>query len=246
MAVGTVCVRLPGIGVPSGSDVVARQLSLAIESRNEPLNELPPDFVMILTTPPAEPAVLGRDAGHRHGGLLDGVLDVQVVRLTADGLVRVHAVDQIPRVVRHRAADREVAVRTRRMSGRRHQQRGRMIAIRRKQLNQLLREVRRDHRRLHQRVDLAPDDVDGFGHRRWTELRVDREHLRRGQRDGLRRPFEAAQLEGEGVDPGRQARHGVVAVVRRNRRPDTLQVRRRRVDRDPRQGEPLLVRHVAG
>src|SRR6267154_2683315 len=50
--VGTTAVRLPGTAAPAGRSVSDRQLSLLYVSRNEPLNELPPDFVMTLITPP--------------------------------------------------------------------------------------------------------------------------------------------------------------------------------------------------
>src|SRR6185369_4192895 len=52
VAVGTVCVRSPGIDAPAGSDVSARQLSLARESRKDPPKRFPPDLVTTLMTPP--------------------------------------------------------------------------------------------------------------------------------------------------------------------------------------------------
>jgi len=60
-----------------------------------------------------KPAVLGRDAADRGGGLLDGVLDEQRQRLLADVLVDHHAVDQPQVLVGLGAGDGDVAARSR-------------------------------------------------------------------------------------------------------------------------------------
>ena len=52
-----------------------------------------------------EAAELGRDAAGEDGRLLDGVLDVEGVRLAAEVLVHDGAVDEIEVVVRHGAGD---------------------------------------------------------------------------------------------------------------------------------------------
>ena len=57
-----------------------RQLSLANDVRNEPLNVLPPDLVTALDHAAGKSAVLGRHAGGRDGHFLKRVLDVERIR----------------------------------------------------------------------------------------------------------------------------------------------------------------------
>ena len=77
----------------------------------------------------AEAAVLGRDAGRGDGRFLNRVLDVEVVRLTAQVLVDGHAVDHEQIFERHRAGDRVGAARAGRVHRRREQQRRVDVAV---------------------------------------------------------------------------------------------------------------------
>ncbi len=144
----------------------------------------------------AEAAELRRHAADGDRRLLNRVLDVQVVRRAAEVLGDRHAVDHEQRFERRRAGNRVRAARAGRVHARRLQQRRVDVAVGRQRRDQLLLEVRRHLRGLRQHVGRLADDVDGFRDRRRTHLRIERQDLRRRERDRLRDALEAAQLDG--------------------------------------------------
>ena len=100
----------------------------------------------------AEPSVLRRDAADRDRGLLDRVLDVEVVRRAAQIFSDGDAVDHEQRFERRRSRDRIGAVRAGGVHRRCLQDRGIQIAGRWKRRDELLIEVGRDLRGLREHV----------------------------------------------------------------------------------------------
>ena len=132
------------------------------------------------------------------------------------------------------------------MHRRRKQQRRVDVARRRQIGDQFLRKVRRHLRRLREHGSGSTDHFDRFCHAGKTHLHVDRQGLRRRDRDGALLALEPAQLERNGVLTRRQQREDVVAVLRSDGGPNPLKVRRLHAHRHARDRAVLRVDHAAG
>jgi hypothetical protein len=93
-----------------------------------------------------EPAELSRHTAARDRRLLDGVFDIEHVRLTAQVLVDGHAVDHEQVLERHRSGNGVAAARTGRVHRRRHQDGGADVTVGRQVLHQRLLEGGGDRR----------------------------------------------------------------------------------------------------
>ena len=189
----------------------------------------------------AEPPVLRRDAVGRDHRLLDGILYIEVVRLPAQVLVHVHAVDQVEGFERHRSGDGIAAIRARGVHCRSLQDHGIDVACGGQHGHQLLLEVGGHLRRMCQDLTGARADGDRFGQRRGPQCCVERDGLAEGHGDRLLLTFESGQLERHGVGSRRHARDDVVAVAGRDHAERALQVGTSDRHRDARQRESLAV-----